>query len=73
MAVESNKCYYDLQDTGNNVFANDMLMIMDDLNASVGRNQQKHIEKSSVEPFTMNVENENGTRFIDFYEINDII
>jgi hypothetical protein len=73
MAVESNKFYYDLQDTGNNVFANDMLMIMDDLNASVGRNQQQHIEKSSVEPFRMNVENENGTRFIDFYEINDII
>jgi len=40
MGVVSDKFYADLQDTINNVSTNDMLIIMGDLNARVGKNQQ---------------------------------
>ncbi|CAF4230155.1 unnamed protein product [Rotaria magnacalcarata] len=73
MANESDKFYSDLQDTINNVSTKDMIIIMGDLNARVGQKQQQHIAKSSVGPFTVDVENENGTRLTDSCEINNII
>jgi exonuclease III len=76
MGDESDKFYADLQDTINNVSTNDMLIIMGDLNARVGKNQQKrqqHVIRSSVGPFTVDTETENGTRLTDFCEINNII
>ncbi len=41
MSDESDKFYADLQDTINDVPANDMLVIRGDLSARVGKNQQK--------------------------------
>jgi hypothetical protein len=76
MGEECDKFYADLQDAINNVSSNDMLIVMGDLNARVGQNQQKrqqHVIRSSVGPFTVDIENENGTRLIDFCEINNIL
>jgi exonuclease III len=76
MGDESDKFYADLQDTINDVSTNDMLIIVGDLNAQVGKNQQKrqqHLIRSSVGPFTVDIENENGSRLIDFCEINNIL
>jgi hypothetical protein len=73
MGDECDKFYADLQDTINNVSSNDMLIIIGDLNARVGENQQQHEIRSNVGPFTIDVENENGTRLIDFCEINNIL
>ena len=54
-----------------------MIIIMGDLNARVGqvqqRQRQQHVVRSGVGPFTVDTENENGTRLIDFCEMNDII
>ncbi len=65
-----------MQDTINDVPANDVLIIGGDLNACVGENQQKrqlHVIGSSVGPFTVDKHNENGSRLIDFWKINNII
>jgi hypothetical protein len=73
---ESDKFYADLQDTINDVPANDMLIIRGNLNARVGENEQKrqhHVIGSGVGPFTVDKHNENGSRLIDFSEINDAI
>jgi hypothetical protein len=53
-----------------------MLIIISDLNARIGENQQKrqqHEIRSSVEPFMVDVENENGSRLTDLCEINIVI
>jgi hypothetical protein len=77
MGDESNKFYADLQDTINGVSTNGMLIIVGDLNARVGQNQQKqrqkHVVRSSLGPFTIDIENENGARLIDFCEMNNIL
>ncbi|CAF1538999.1 unnamed protein product [Rotaria magnacalcarata] len=73
MANDADKFYSDLQDTINNVSTNDMLIIMGDLNARVGGNQQQLSSTNSVGPFTVDVENENGARLVDLCEINNII
>ncbi|CAF4218130.1 unnamed protein product, partial [Rotaria magnacalcarata] len=65
MANDADKFYSDLQDTINNVSTNDMLIIMGDLNARVGGNQQQPASINSVGPFTVDVENENGARLVD--------
>ncbi|CAF4679784.1 unnamed protein product, partial [Rotaria sp. Silwood2] len=68
MGDECDKFYADLQDTINKVSSNDMLIIMGDLNARVGKRQQKrhkHEIRSSIGPFTVDIGNENGTRLID--------
>ena len=62
----------DLQDTVNDVSTKDMIIIMGDLNARFKQIQQ-HEVRSEVGPFTMNTENENRTRLIDFGEMNNII
>ncbi|CAF3390262.1 unnamed protein product, partial [Rotaria socialis] len=66
MANDADKFYSDLQDTINNVSANDLLIIMGDLNARVGGNQQQLVSTNSVGPFTVDVENENGRISIDY-------
>ena len=76
MSVENDKCYKDLHDTLNDVSKKDMIIIMGDLNARVGNDQQQrhqHVARSSVGPFTTDIENENGSRLMDFCEINHII
>jgi exonuclease III len=76
MSDENDKFYNDLQDTLNDVSTKDMIIIMGDLNARVGKDQQKrqqHVIRSGIGPFTVDIENENGTRLIDFCEINNII
>jgi hypothetical protein len=76
MSDENDKFYNDLQDTLNDVSTKDMIIIMGDLNARVGNDQQKrhqHVTRSGIGPFTVDIENENGTRLIDFCEINNII
>ena len=76
MSDENDKFYNDLQDTLNDVSTKDMIIIMGDLNARVGNDQQKrqqHVIRSGIGPFTVDIENENGTRLIDFCEINNII
>ncbi|CAM4848500.1 unnamed protein product [Rotaria magnacalcarata] len=73
MANDADKFYSDLQDTINNVSTNDMLIIMGDLNARVGGNQQQPASINSVGPFTVDVENENGARLVDWCEINNIV
>ena len=67
------KFYGDLQDTLNNVSTNDMIIIMGDLNARIGRNQQRKTATTSVRPFTVDVENENGSRLIDLFDLNNMI
>ena len=73
MTNESEKFDADLQDTMNKVSTDDMIIIMGYLNARVGQNQQQQIVKSSVKPVTVDVGNENGTRLVDFCEINNVI
>ncbi|CAF4045409.1 unnamed protein product, partial [Rotaria magnacalcarata] len=73
MANDADKFYSDLQDTINNVSTNDMLIIMGDLNARVGGNQQQLASINSVGPFTVDVENENGARLVEWCEINNIV
>ncbi|CAF4416955.1 unnamed protein product, partial [Rotaria magnacalcarata] len=46
---------------------------MGDLNARVGGNQQQLASINSVGPFTVDVENENGARLVDWCEINNIV
>ena len=46
---------------------------MGDLNARVGRNQQCKAATTSVRPFTVDVENENGSRLIDPCDLNNMI
>lgn len=70
---ECDKFYSDLQDTIKNVPTNDMIIIIGDLNARVGQNQLQTTERSSVGPFTVDVENENGVRLVDFCEMNNLI
>ncbi|CAF4810389.1 unnamed protein product, partial [Rotaria sp. Silwood2] len=53
MASDADKFYHDLQDTIKNVSTNDMLIIMGDLNARVGGNQQQMLPTNSVGPFTV--------------------
>ncbi|CAF4942513.1 unnamed protein product, partial [Rotaria socialis] len=72
MANDADKVYSDLQDTINNVSTNDMLIIMGDLNARVGGNQQQLASTNSVGPFAVDVENEKGARLVDLCEINNI-
>ncbi len=53
-----------------------MLIIRGNLNAWVGEKEQKrqhNVIGSSVGPFTIDKHNENGSRLIDFSEINDTI
>ena len=50
-----------------------MIMVMDDLNSRVGQNRQRKTETTSVEPFMVDLENENGLKFIGFYELNNMI
>ena len=54
-----------------------MVIIMGDLNARVGKNQQKrqqHVDKKQYRTIhSGRTENENGTRLTDFGEINNII
>ncbi|CAF2118850.1 unnamed protein product [Rotaria magnacalcarata] len=73
MANDADKFYSDLQDTINNVSTNDMHIIMGDLNARMGGNQQQLSSTNSVEPFIADVEYENGARLVDLCEINNII
>ncbi|CAF2113181.1 unnamed protein product [Rotaria magnacalcarata] len=73
MANDADKFYSDLQDNINNVSTNDMHIIMGDLNARMGGNQQQLSSTNSVEPFIADVEYENGARLVDLREINNII
>lgn len=77
MSDECDKFYNDLQVTVNDVSTKDMIIIMGDLNARVGQVQQRqlqqHVVRSGVGPFTVDTENESGTRLIEFCEMNDII
>ncbi|CAF2169496.1 unnamed protein product [Rotaria magnacalcarata] len=73
VAEDADKFYFDLQDTINNVSTNDMLIIMGDLNAWMSGNQQQLSPTNCVGPFTVDVENENGTRLKNLCEINNII
>ena len=76
MSDESDKFYNDLQDAINDVSTKDMIIIMGDLNARVGNDQQrrhKHVLKNGIGPFTVDIENENGTKLLDFCEINNIL
>ena len=77
MGDESDKFYNNLQDTINDVSTKDMIIIMGDLNARVGQDQHKlrpqHEIRSSVGPFTVDIENENGTKLTDFCEMNNFI
>ncbi|CAF3794380.1 unnamed protein product, partial [Rotaria magnacalcarata] len=65
MANDADKFYSDLQDNINNVSTNDMHIIMGDLNARMGGNQQQLSSTNSVEPFIADVEYENGARLVD--------
>ncbi|CAM4767619.1 unnamed protein product [Rotaria magnacalcarata] len=67
MANDADKFYSDLQDTINNVSTNDMHIIMGDLNARMGGNQQQLSSTNSVEPFIADVEYENGARLVDLH------
>ena len=46
---------------------------MGDLNARIGRNQQRKTETTSVRTFTVDVENENRLRLIDLCDLNNMI
>jgi hypothetical protein len=41
--------------------------------ARTNKKRQQHVIRSGAEPFTVNIENENGTRLIDFCEMNNFI
>ncbi|CAF3042914.1 unnamed protein product [Rotaria socialis] len=73
MTNDADKFHSDLQDTISNASTNDMLIIMGDLNARVGGNQQQLSSTNSVGPFAVDVENKNGARLADLCEINNII
>ena len=73
MTEECEKFYADPQDTLNNVPPNDMIIIMGDLNARVGQVQPRKTATTSVGPFTVDPENENGSRLIDFCDLNNMI
>jgi hypothetical protein len=73
MANASEKFYNDLQDTINKVSTEDMLLVMGDFNARLGGNQQQQILNYVIGPFTVDKENENGTRLTEFCSINNII
>lgn len=68
LSDECDKSYDDLQD---------MIIIIDDLNVRFSRIQHKrrhqHVTRSTVRSITVDTENKNGTRLIDFGEINNIL
>ena len=75
MDYECDKFYADLQDTVNEISSKDMLIIMGNLNAHIGKSQlsQQQSITCSIGPFTVDVTNENGTKLIDFCEMNNIL
>ena len=73
MAINASDTFYaDLQRTINSVPANDLLLIMGDFNARVGK-QQHMISSKVVGPHTVDYINENGQRLIDFCAMNNLI
>ncbi|CAF3323508.1 unnamed protein product [Rotaria sp. Silwood2] len=73
MIESSEKFYNDLQDTLNKISTDDMIIIMGDLNARVGGDQQQPTLNNCIGPFTVDKVNENGTRLMDFCMMNNII
>jgi hypothetical protein len=68
----SDKFYFDLQETLDNVPTTDMLMLMGDFNARVGRTEHL-ISSQTVGPFTTDVCNENGQRLLDLCLTNNLV
>ena len=73
MAEECDKFYADLREAINNVSTNGMNIVISDVNARVGQNRQRKTTTTSVGPFTVDVENENESKLIDFFELNNMI
>ncbi|CAF3398890.1 unnamed protein product [Rotaria socialis] len=72
-AIEEVDAFYlKLQQTVDKVPRGDMLLIMGDFNARVGK-QQNQTTKNVIGPHTVDKINENGQHLIDFCSHNDII
>jgi exonuclease III len=72
-AIEETDAFYlKLQQTVDKVPRGDMLLIMGDFNARVGK-QQSQTTKNVIGPHAVDKINENGQRLIDFCSHNDII
>ncbi|CAF2121924.1 unnamed protein product [Rotaria magnacalcarata] len=69
---ESNTFYINLQETVDKVPKGDMLMIVGDFNARVGK-QDSQEPGNAIGPYTVDSTNENGKRLIDFCNINNLI
>lgn len=69
---ESDTFYINLQDTVDKVPKGDMLMIVGDFNARVGK-QDRQEPGNVIGPHTVDNTNENGKRLIDFCNINNLI
>ncbi|CAF1347888.1 unnamed protein product [Adineta ricciae] len=71
-ATASDKFYTDLQQTLSTVPSKDLLLIMGDFNARIGK-QQNYTSNNVVGPHTTDHINENGQRLVDFCAANDLI
>jgi exonuclease III len=73
MAITASDNFYtDLQRTINKAPSNDLLLIMGDFNARVGK-QQHHTSGNVVGPHAIDHINENGQRLVDFCAANNLI
>ncbi|CAM4933498.1 unnamed protein product [Rotaria socialis] len=72
MVDNSEKFYMDLQETIDGVPKKDMIVLMGDFNARVSQPQHSTTSRI-VGPFTVDVQNENGERLIDFCTTNNLV
>ncbi len=73
MAINASDSFYaDLQRTINTAPSNDLLLIIGDFNARVGK-QQHQTSRKVVGPHAVDQINENGQRLIDFCAANNLI
>ncbi|CAF4901418.1 unnamed protein product [Rotaria socialis] len=72
MVDNSEKFYMDLQEAIDGVPKEDMIVLMGDFNARIS--QPQHSTTSRIMgPFTVDVQNENGERLIDFCTTNNLV
>lgn len=72
MADNSEKFYMDLQETIDGVPKEDMIVLMGDFNARVSQPQHSTTFRT-VGPFTVDAQNENGERLVDFCTTNNLV
>ncbi|CAF1351176.1 unnamed protein product [Rotaria magnacalcarata] len=72
MVDNSEKFYMDLQEAIDGVPKEDMIVLMGDFNARISQPQHSTTSRI-VGPFTVDVQNENGERLIDFCTTNNLV